>query len=79
MTRASEGSLQPGLRFARDEEAPGSNPVTRSVFPQAKGPSSSGLAFGVAGTATKYRNGAHRRDSPSLRSASLVAVELAVA
>jgi len=34
---------------------------------------------GVTRTATKYRNGAHRRDSPSPRSASLVAVELAFA
>jgi len=33
----------------------------------------------LARTATKYRNGAHRRDSPSRRSASLVAVELAFA
>jgi hypothetical protein len=42
MTCASEGSPQPGLRFARDEEAAGSNPVTRTGTPAGQRPTPSG-------------------------------------
>ena len=34
MTRTSEGSLQPSLRFARDEETAGENLSPRPEFPQ---------------------------------------------
>jgi hypothetical protein len=64
----------------RDEEAAGSNPVTPTSIPAGQRPYPfRGGAFGLARTATKYRNGAHRGDSPGLRSASLVAVELVFA
>jgi hypothetical protein len=63
-------------RFVRDEEAAGSNPVTPTGIPAGQRPYPiQGGAFGLPRTATKYRNGAHLRDSPSLRIASLVAVE----
>ena len=67
-------------RFVRDEEAAGSNPVTPTSVSAGHRPCPiAGGAFTLTRTATKYRNSAHRRDSPSLRSASLVAVELAFA
>jgi len=64
----------------RDEEAAGSNPVTPTSVSAGERPCPiRGGVFALPRTATKYRNSAHRRDSPSLRSASLVAVELALA
>jgi predicted RecA/RadA family phage recombinase len=67
-------------RVVRDEEAAGSNPVTPTSVSAGERPCPiRGGVFALPRTATKYRNSAHRRASPSLRSASLVAVELALA
>src|ERR1035437_3124648 len=67
LTCSSKMLPKPALRFARDEEAAGSNPVTPTSIPAGQRPYPfRGGAFGLARTATKYRNGAHRNSSEGL-------------